>query len=440
MAVRLAVSLLVAALTSGGALAAHWNGRWVQSNLGSGGSYNSVAIDPSGHPHVMHLTWRGPTPALAHAWFDGKRWRREIVDATDAGWGSAIAIDARGAISVAYQGMVDHTWALKFARFADGVWKTEIVETGGFAVAIALDADGNAYVSHVGVSDQVRVARRDAQGWVTESVATTGLYFGGTAIAVGPDGEEDVVFTQRRQPDMIVWAHKAGAVWSLSDVDAGIGPHLARDAAGHLHEAHVDDLSATIRYALNRGQGWEVEALLLLTDPQNPTLVRPDKVAVAVDAIGRPYLSVTASASGVEGIGYGWKEDGMWRPKILSTGNVGFETAIAVTPGGVPVIAARRPRRSTEMSNLYVFRLVGTPALGVRVKPRRAGTVTSDPAGLACDAACRTPFAPRTPVALIAAPAEGWTFQGWSGARTGIDPKCDVTMDRTKRVTARFSH
>lgn len=439
MAVRIACALVLAGVLAGtSALAARWEGRWVRSDLGRGGQDNSVAVDPAGRAHILHLTWEGATAALAHTWWDGRRWRREIVDATDAGWESAAAIDASGAIYVAYRGRSGPGWVLKFARFADGAWSTGSVEPGGFSPAIALDSGGGAFVSHINDPD-VRVARGDRQGWVTGSIGATGLYFGGTGIAVAPGGDLDVVFTQRRPPDTIVQAHRAGAVWTLSDVDVGRNSRLARDGAGYLHEVHIDDLTATTRYAVHDGQGWTVEVFLLLADPQDPMILHPDRAALAVDAARRPHVSLTAFGT-VEGIGYGLKRYGTWLPTLLSTRNIGYETSIAVTPGGVPVVAARRPRGSAERSRLYVFRLLGTPSVSVRVKPARAGTVTSDPAGVSCDARCRTAFGPQMPVTLHATAADGWTFQGWAGACSGADAGCDlVTMDRPKRVIARFA-
>jgi subtilisin family serine protease len=71
------------------------------------------------------------------------------------------------------------------------------------------------------------------------------------------------------------------------------------------------------------------------------------------------------------------------------------------------------------------------PAVGERaslcVAPRGtgAGSVSSSPAGIACDSACTASFAPATPVTLTATPAEGSTFAEWRGACTGTGP-CTV--------------
>ena len=48
-----------------------------------------------------------------------------------------------------------------------------------------------------------------------------------------------------------------------------------------------------------------------------------------------------------------------------------------------------------------------------------AGSVTSDPAGIACPESCSAPFADGSSVTLTATPNEGSTFTGWGGACEG---------------------
>jgi RHS repeat-associated protein/uncharacterized repeat protein (TIGR02543 family) len=102
------------------------------------------------------------------------------------------------------------------------------------------------------------------------------------------------------------------------------------------------------------------------------------------------------------------------------------------------------------------------------------GIVTSVPAGIDCGITCSAIYSPKLAayyddsrksrehedsdgddghkhdddydhgkptalVTLIATPATGSTFQGWSGACTGTAATCTVTMDQTKSVTADFA-
>ena len=66
------------------------------------------------------------------------------------------------------------------------------------------------------------------------------------------------------------------------------------------------------------------------------------------------------------------------------------------------------------------------------------GTVTSSPGGITCPGDCSEPYWKNDIVVLTAAPAAGSTFKGWSGACTGLQSTCTLTMTAAKSVTATF--
>jgi hypothetical protein len=66
------------------------------------------------------------------------------------------------------------------------------------------------------------------------------------------------------------------------------------------------------------------------------------------------------------------------------------------------------------------------------------GKVTSTPAGIDCGNTCNASFAQNTQVTLIATPAAGSTFAGWSGDCIGTGT-CQVTLAAAKSVTATFN-
>jgi hypothetical protein len=67
-----------------------------------------------------------------------------------------------------------------------------------------------------------------------------------------------------------------------------------------------------------------------------------------------------------------------------------------------------------------------------------AGTVISVPAGINCGVDCAATYPAGTLVTLVAAPAPGSQFLGWSGECAGYTGDCQVVMDKARSVSASF--
>jgi Divergent InlB B-repeat domain len=87
-----------------------------------------------------------------------------------------------------------------------------------------------------------------------------------------------------------------------------------------------------------------------------------------------------------------------------------------------------------------VFTAVGNRTLVVKAAGTGAGTVVSKPqgTGVQCNATCSYQPPVGTPYTLIATPAAGSTFSGWSGACSGTKAACRVKMSEARSVTATF--
>ncbi len=67
------------------------------------------------------------------------------------------------------------------------------------------------------------------------------------------------------------------------------------------------------------------------------------------------------------------------------------------------------------------------------------GTVTSDPPGINCGTDCSESYPQGTVVTLTAQADPGATLIGWSGACSGTNPQCVITMNANLTVEATFS-
>lgn len=79
-----------------------------------------------------------------------------------------------------------------------------------------------------------------------------------------------------------------------------------------------------------------------------------------------------------------------------------------------------------------------TPVQPLFVTVNGAGSVTSNPAGIACPSQCAANFIEGTSVTLTPVASNGYSFSGWSGACTGSG-SCVVTMSASESVSADFT-
>ncbi len=75
----------------------------------------------------------------------------------------------------------------------------------------------------------------------------------------------------------------------------------------------------------------------------------------------------------------------------------------------------------------------------LKVSASNSGSVTSNVGGINCGAACQASYAPGTRVTLTATPPSGKTFASWSGACTGSNPVCTLTLSTSVSTKATFS-
>jgi hypothetical protein len=69
-----------------------------------------------------------------------------------------------------------------------------------------------------------------------------------------------------------------------------------------------------------------------------------------------------------------------------------------------------------------------------------AGSVQSQPAGLACSSSpCSATFPDQTPVTLTAQAGSHYTLEGWSGACTSEGTSCALTLSQDTTITAKFA-
>ncbi|ABS25884.1 cell wall/surface repeat-containing protein [Anaeromyxobacter sp. Fw109-5] len=128
---------------------------------------------------------------------------------------------------------------------------------------------------------------------------------------------------------------------------------------------------------------------------------------------------------------------------LVGTGAAGTGTSVA-SDGAGRVLVAFGGLHSLDA--LTTVTRVRTQAITIRAElavsliGNGAGSVASEPAGIACGDACAAMFDAPTVVTLTPSAAPGSEFVGWSGAcsQAGLGP-CTLTVDESRLAIARFS-
>ena len=322
---------------------------WKVKTLSKGGAYNSIAVDPSGNPHISYLDDSNPMDyVLRHASLNGKSWHHEIVDSGDVGWWNAIAVDSLGHIHISY--LSDKpTASLRYAFFDGAGWSVTTVDSsGGYSTSIAVDVDNQPHISYVDYGGNLKYARRDGATWIAQAIPDVSASWDGrTSIAMGSSGAVNIAFSTMSH--QVQWATKILESWEVRPVGEGIQPSLALDRSGNPHIVFNSEATGDIFYSRYDGDEWSHENLTGFEGEG-----AGEKPDIALDSQGRPHVTigvyVPVGEGGVEILVYG-RFDGMaWVYELVDFKNSGFQSSIALDSWDLPHVSYRQARG--ERSNL----------------------------------------------------------------------------------------
>lgn len=165
------------------------------------GKNNSIALDPSGYPHISYESSDGGTHKfLKYAWYNGSTWSSTIVDTIETTEGFAsltsIAVDDSGRPHIAYYSHKDG--AYKYAGWNGASWEIKTVDFYGSVgwenVAIALDGNANPHIAYLVGSYKLKYARWSGSAWTIETIDASGSVGLDCSIAVASDGTVHVSY------------------------------------------------------------------------------------------------------------------------------------------------------------------------------------------------------------------------------------------------------
>lgn len=169
-------------------------------------------------------------------------------------------------------------------------------------------------------------------------------------------------------------------------------------------------------------------ATLIIVNPPAPVITSP---ASAAGVSGTPFTYATVATN----TPFLYSASGLPPGLVINTATgqiYGTPTALGSYPA---TVSATNAGGSGTLA--VTFNIAGL-ALTVAKPGSGAGTVTSTPAGIDCGVTCSAAYNFGTAVALLATPAAGSLFTGWSGACAGSGA-CSVTMNAAMAETANFT-
>jgi hypothetical protein len=219
-------------------------------------TYNSIALDSSGNPHITYVN----TAGLIHAYFNGKGWLSDIVDPTSIFGGSysAMVIDKLDHIHVAYDG----NEGMRYAYFDGSTWNITSLAFGGGAISIALDNNNYPHISYVDFRD-LKHTYYDGSIWSTDTISNSVLSNFGTSIAVSPMGKVYISYSDRTtstRQDLYLATNASGS-WKLEQIGEGLYSSMALDSLGNPHLVYLDGTTYQTWYQRFNGSSWTLEQL-----------------------------------------------------------------------------------------------------------------------------------------------------------------------------------
>jgi hypothetical protein len=86
-----------------------------------------------------------------------------------------------------------------------------------------------------------------------------------------------------------------------------------------------------------------------------------------------------------------------------------------------------------------IYKVIDSHTVSVSKAGSGTGRVTSDPAGIYCDADCQSIFHGGVTVTFTASDGPGSVFSGWSDAECGTNPTCAIDIESDVSLTATFN-
>jgi hypothetical protein len=288
------------------------------------GSYTALALDSSGHAHVV---FRGATGVGYATNSPAGTWSSETLDgAAGSIGGTAIALDGSAKAHVSYYDAVNAR--LMYATNASGTWAAEPVATSaGFVSSIAVDGLGNIAIAYADEGELRYTARSGATWSVAAFIAGFSNNIAAVSLATDSLGLARIAYAVGNGVCAVRYAARLDAsTWTDEPVDASArcGASLALDGTDVAHVAYVD--GQELRVADKSSGNW------VAATADRMSWIGGNQVSIAADAGGRLHVSYQDNNADLK---YATNGSGAWLASVIdASGSVGAYNALRVEASG----------------------------------------------------------------------------------------------------------
>lgn len=315
------------------------------------GTYNSIAVDSSGYPHISYFDWAYFDLKYAH--FDGSNWEIVTVDGQDGydvGQFSSLALDTDDRPHIAYRS----NEGVKYAYLdSQGTWHTEsVVDTiiGSptiiyTEISLALDSTNTPHICFVSgenpsyTNPVMHYITKDSSGdWtaieVVDTPTLTNDYFASLSIAVDSSNIPHIGYVRRSR----AWyaTRTSLSTWDTMQVGTDSTEYpayktdIAIDGLGNLH---MSFMSGGLKYAyLNGSSVWQVSSVDIFSSSSFYD------TSITIDYFDNPHIAYIASSNILK---YAYYDGSQWNYETVGSCGSYAPTYvdIAVGPNNEPNIS-----------------------------------------------------------------------------------------------------
>lgn len=322
---------------------ASWNGaEWqtqVLDSTGNVGMYSSLVFGTNGFPQISYFDWTNHK--VKHLFRDSEIWHMTVIgDADYYFMFTSIDLDQFDRPHVAY--MDDHRETLKHAFWDGTEWQVSVVaeaEYIGYNPSLEIDSDGNARISYQNrTTSQIKYAFQDETGWHTEVLDSGAEDISNSALALDNHGFSHIVYADRRN-DALKYAVHDGFGWDVTLVENQLNADMMALEIDNLGFSHIvfnerkdglPDQTSQLRYGFNSGTGWVMEPVSLIEE-------LPDWFSITLDGQNIPHVSYMGLDDDLQ---YARKGSLGWEFETVdSQGRVGSDSSLDTDKNGYPHIS-----------------------------------------------------------------------------------------------------